>query len=127
MINSATGGIAAIKHFQTAKAKEQAKATKSNQKTAGEGNKGKSTSVDTLTGQKKVTMEQANQHSQQVVQQKAKQKRNFMEYLRKQDTSLGKVGDMDVGLQKKIAAQYTPSMRKKLMDEMDRASKGAKK
>ena len=54
-------------------------------------------------------------------QQKTK-RRNFMkDYLSKQETSLGgRVGDLPEHVQKKIAAQFSKSQRKEMMDRMDR-------
>lgn len=56
---------------------------------------------------------------------KTAQKRNFMEYLRKQpialgDTSSGTIGDLPKEAQKQIASQYTRSQRKTMMDRMDK-------
>lgn len=81
---------------------------------------------DALTHQRTVGMEQANQHSQQIAQQQTRQKRKFMEYLGREDSSLGRIGDLPENLQRAIAKQYTPSMRKKLMDRMDKERKGMK-
>lgn len=55
--------------------------------------------------------------------QQNKNRRKFMDYLRKQDTSLGKVGDLPPGIQKSIAKSYSASERKKLMDAADAAKK----
>lgn len=71
-------------------------------------------------GERQVSMEQANAHSDQIAQRQATQKRNFMDYLRDTDSSLGRIGDLPDHLQKQIAAQYTPGMRKKLMNSMDK-------
>ena len=47
-------------------------------------------------------------------------KRNFMEYLAKQPTSLGgTVGDLPPEAQKQIASQYTKSQKRTMMDKMD--------
>lgn len=49
------------------------------------------------------------------------QKRNFMEYLGKQPTSLGgTVSQLPPSLQQQIAKQYTSSQRKTMMDKMDK-------
>lgn len=69
-----------------------------------------------------VTMEQANQHAREKIMQQKTQRRNFMEYLGKQESSLGKVGDLPQSLQKQIAQQYTRSQRRTLMNKMDRES-----
>lgn len=68
----------------------------------------------------------ANAKAEKLKEAKAHQKesvrRNFMkDYLSKQPTSLGgTVGDLPIDLQKQIAAQYSKSQRKAMMDRMDR-------
>ena len=71
----------------------------------------------------------ANAKAEKLKKAKAHQKevaksvrRNFMkDYLSKQPTSLGgTVGDLPIDLQKQIAAQYSKSQRKAMMDKMDR-------
>lgn len=68
-----------------------------------------------------------NQHMTQVVKQQIVQKqkrRNFMEYLRNEPSSLGgKISDLPVDLQKQIADQYTKSQRRTMMDRIDRENK----
>lgn len=55
-----------------------------------------------------------------IIEAKKAQRRNFMEYLRKQPTDLGgTVGDLPINLQKQIASQFSKNARKKLMDKMD--------
>ena len=69
----------------------------------------------------------AKQNAQAEIQAKTTQRRNFMEYLKKQPTGLGvKVGELDPNLQKQIASKYTPSMRKKLMDAADKEANRGK-
>lgn len=52
---------------------------------------------------------------------KKTQKRNFMDYLAQQPTSLGgTVGDLPKDLQKQIASQYSVNQRRTMMDRMDR-------
>lgn len=58
---------------------------------------------------------------QQIEQRTAR--RNFMEYLKGQQTSLGNFGDLPDSIQKQIAKSYSAAERKKLMDEAD-AEKG---
>ena len=75
---------------------------------------------------------QANERAQDLRRNKEIQRkirRNFMrDYLSKQPTSLGgTIGDLPKNMQKQIASQYTPAQRKKLMDEVDRASQESKK
>ena len=58
---------------------------------------------------------------------KKTQKRNFMDYLSQQSTSLGgTVGELPKPLQKQIASQYTKSQRKTMMDRMDREANNGK-
>lgn len=76
--------------------------------------------------------EQANRRAQDLMQNKdmqRKTRRNFMrDYLSKQPLSFGgTVGDLPKDKQRQIASQYTPAQRKKLMDEVDRASRESKK
>lgn len=49
------------------------------------------------------------------IQQK-KTRRNFMDYLKEQSSSLGKVGDLPANIQKVIAKSYSAAERKKLLD-----------
>lgn len=71
--------------------------------------------------------EQAQQSSNNEVTAKKKQRRNFAEYLARQKLSIGgTVGDLPKTMQKQIAAQYTKSQRKKLMDEADREAQNGK-
>lgn len=54
----------------------------------------------------------------------AKSKRNFMEYLGKQETSLGgTVSELPPAMQKEIASQYSKSQRKSMMNRMDKEDK----
>ena len=54
-------------------------------------------------------------------------RRNFMDYLSKQTTSLGgTVGDLPKDLQKQIASQYSKSQRKAMMDRMDKEKANGK-
>lgn len=57
-------------------------------------------------------------------QEQKRTRRNFMDYLRRTETSLGgKVGEFAPDIQKQIASQYSPKQRKALMDQMDREAK----
>jgi Mg/Co/Ni transporter MgtE len=52
------------------------------------------------------------------------QRRNFMDYLKKLPTNYGvNVGSLSPDVQKKIAKTYTPSQRRKIMNEMDKGIK----
>lgn len=58
---------------------------------------------------------------------KREQRRNFMEYLKKQPTSFGgTVGDLPTAMQKQIASGYNKSQRKKLMDLADQEANNGK-
>ena len=58
---------------------------------------------------------------------KKTQRRNFMDYLSKQTTSLGgTVGELPMPMQKQIASQYSKSQRKTMMDRMDKEAKNGK-
>lgn len=64
--------------------------------------------------------ENANSKAKQVSQAKRSQRRNFMEYLRKEPISGGgTIGDLPPHVQKSLAKQYTKSQRKQLMDRED--------
>lgn len=60
-------------------------------------------------------------------QAKKTQRRNFMDYLAKQPTSLGgTVGDLSPELQKQIASQYSKKDRRNMMNRMDREAANGK-
>lgn len=75
--------------------------------------------------------QQAQQKAEQTKaakQQQVQKRRNFMEYLAKQETSLGgTVGELPVSMQKEIAKTYTKSQRRTMMDRMDREAKDGNK
>ena len=65
--------------------------------------------------------EQAAQKVKQVQQAKKAQRRNFIAYLGKMETSLGgTVAELPKNVQHEIAKTYTRSQRKTIMDRMDR-------
>lgn len=71
--------------------------------------------------------EQAMARQDRQKQAKKTQKKNFMDYLAKQPTSLGgTVGDLSPDLQKKIASQYDRNARKRMMNQMDREVRDGK-
>lgn len=71
--------------------------------------------------------EQAMARQDRQKQAKKAQKRNFMDYLAKQPTSLGgTVGDLSPDLQKKIASQYDRNARRRMMNQMDREARDGK-
>lgn len=75
------------------------------------------------------TAKQKQAQTQMEVQKEAKktQRRNFMDYLSKQTTSLGgTVGDLPKDLQKQVASQYSKSQRKAMMDRMDKEKANGK-
>lgn len=53
-------------------------------------------------------------------EEKRKTRRNFLDYMKDEPTSLGSsFGELDPALQKKIASQYSRAERKKIMDRKD--------
>ena len=75
----------------------------------------------------KVRQELAQKQMKQQQEAKKTQRRNFMDYLKKQPTSLGgTIGDLPENVQKQIASQYTKSQRKTMMDRMDKEAKNGK-
>ena len=56
-------------------------------------------------------------------EEKRKTRRNFLDYMKDEPTSLGATfGELDPALQKKIASQYSKSARKKIMDRKDESN-----
>lgn len=79
----------------------------------------------------KVKQELAQKQMKQQQEAKKTQRRNFMEYLKKQPisfggNSLGIVGDLPKEAQRQIASQYTKSQRKAMMDRMDKEKANGK-
>ena len=79
--------------------------------------KAKASAVNKLLEKQK----QAADKVKQVQQAKKTQRRNFMAYLGKMETSLGgTVAELPKSVQHEIAKTYTRSQRKTIMDRMDR-------
>lgn len=79
--------------------------------------------TDSLREKQKQAMARMSEQAQA----KKTQRRNFMNYLAQQPTSLGgTVGDLPKSLQKQVASQYTRSQRKTMMDRMDEEAKNGK-
>ena len=75
----------------------------------------------------KVKQELAQKQMKQQQEAKKTQRRNFMDYLAKQPSSLGgTIGELPKSMQKEIASQYTKSQRKTMMDRMDKEAKNGK-
>ena len=75
----------------------------------------------------KVKQELAQKQMKQQQEAKKTQRRNFMDYLSKQTTSLGgTVGELPMPIQKQMASQYSKSQRKTMMDRMDKEAKNGK-
>ena len=79
----------------------------------------------------KVKQELAQKQMEQQQEAKKTQRRNFMDYLRKQPISLGgtnsgTIGDLPEKAQRQIASQYTRSQRKAMMDRMDKEKANGK-
>lgn len=108
MIGSASHAVRAVGAYQALKAKNDAAATK-----GAEG-----------TSPQAQARDRAMQSAANEQQAKSTQRRNFLEYLKKQPTSLGgTIGQLPSEMQKKIASQYTKSQRKRIMDAMDKEKK----
>lgn len=74
-----------------------------------------------------VKQELAQKQMKQQQEAKKTQRRNFMDYLAKQPTSLsGTIGELPKPMQKQIASQYSKSQRKTMMDRMDKEAKNGK-
>lgn len=68
--------------------------------------------------------DRARQNAANEIEAKKVQRRNFMEYLKKEPTNFGgTIGDLPPQAQKQIASQYTKSQRRTLMNKMDKESK----
>lgn len=118
MIGSASHAVMAVKGYQALKNKKQAEATK---KTAAE-----ATTMRGPSPQDKAA-DRARQSAANEMDAKKKQKRSFMEYLKKEPISLGgKVGDLSPAMQKQVASQYTKSQRQRLMDLRDKEAQNGK-
>ena len=75
----------------------------------------------------KVKQELAQNQMKQQQEAKRTQRRNFMDYLAKQSSSLGgTIGELPESTQKQIASQYSKSQRKTMMDRMDKEAKNGK-
>lgn len=121
MISSGSRAVMAVKAYQTLKAKQLATAQKAEAKELAK--------VQNGTGRASVQAQaaaRAKQSAADAIEAKKAQRRDFMEYLKKQPSSLGVIGDLDPALQKKIAKQYTPSMRKRIMDAADKEGRNGK-
>lgn len=67
----------------------------------------------------------AKQSADNAIEAKKAQRRNFMDYLGKQSTSLGgTVSQLPPAMQKQIASQYTKSQRRTMMNRMDKEAQG---
>lgn len=114
MIGSASHAVMAAKGYSELKKKEAEKVQQDAAKIA----KSAGSSPQAQAAQT------AKQSAANEVEAKRTQKRNFIEYLKKQPTSLGgTVGDLPPAMQKQVASQYTKSQRKRLMDLADREGK----
>lgn len=75
----------------------------------------------------KVRQELAQKQMKQQQEAKKTQRRNFMDYLKKQPTSFGgTIGDLPEHVQKQLASQYSKSQRKAMMDRMDKEKANGK-
>lgn len=124
MIGSASHAIMAVKGYQALRNKQQAAAAK--EKAKREAAQQKISQRQPAASPQQMAAQKAAQSVANAIEAQKTQRRNFMEYLKKQPSSLGQIGDLDPALQKKIAAAYSPAMRKRLMDAADREVKNGK-
>lgn len=118
MLGTVSGTITAVKALQ-----EKAVKTKAAQaKAAAKQVKAQTASPATASPQA-MAAQKAQQSMENAVEAKRTQRRNFMEYLKKQPSSLGQIGNLPTDVQKQIAKQYTPSQRQRLMDLADASKK----
>lgn len=122
MLGSASRAVMAVKGYNALKAKQQRAAGQEAAKTAS----GLIPSAPTAISPQERAAQRAKQSATNAVQAKSKQRRNFMSYLADTPSSLGRVGDLDPTLQKKIAQGYSSSMRKRIMDAADKEAKNGK-
>lgn len=114
MIGSASRAVVAVRGYQMLKQKQTAAAAKEKAKKAAAKQKQATQKLSTVSPQK-MAADKAKQSVANAIEAKQTQQRDFMEYLKKQPSSLGTIGDLDPELQKKIADAYTPAMRNQLM------------
>lgn len=115
MIGSASHAVMAVKGYQALLGKKTAQQEKQ-AAAASKGMKGTSPQAQAA--------DSARQSAANAIEAKKVQRRNFMEYLKKQPTNFGgTIGDLPPQAQKQIASQYTKSQRRTLMNNMDKESK----
>lgn len=115
MLGTIAGGVRSVAFAQRIGEEKKAKQAKNGQ--------ADSSTQAGLSPQQQAA-DKAAQSAANAIEAKKTQKRNFMDYLKKQPTSLGgTVGELDPQMQKQIASQYTKSQRKRLMDMADRGEK----
>lgn len=122
MIGSASHAIRSVKTYEAIKARRIAESAKEGATAA----TGMVPAAPSGISPQQQAAAKAQQSVKNAIEAKKIQRRNFMDYLSRQPSSLGTVGDLDPALQKKIAASYSPSMRKRLMDAADREAKNGK-
>lgn len=77
--------------------------------------------TDYLEARQKLAEQKAQSNLQLEQKRISKSKRNFMEYLGRQETSLGgTVSQLPLNMQKQIASQYSRSQRQSMMNRMDK-------
>lgn len=118
VIGSASKAVMAVKGYQELKARKAAQA----EKVAVSQNKMAGSSPQAQAAQT------AKQSAANAIEAKKTQRRNFMEYLKNEPTSLGgTVGQLPPAMQKQVASQYTKSQRRSMMDRMDREAGNGRK
>lgn len=124
IIGSAHKAVLTVKAYKLMEEKKAAAAAKKPAREAKESaknaQKGSGTSVQ------KMASDRAKQSAADAVEAKKQQRRDFMQYLSMQPSSLGTVGSLPQGIQKQIAGHYTPTQRKALMDRVDKEKANGK-
>lgn len=120
MIGSASHAAMVVKGYQTLREKKAAAAVKAQSKST-------PSNMQQSGSPQEIAAQRARQSVKNAIAAKKEQKRRkFSEYLAKQPSSIGKVGDLPPNVQKEIAKQYSPRQRQQLMNDMDEEAKHGK-
>lgn len=118
MLGSASHAVMAVRGYQAIQEKKIAAEEK---KKDTEKKKTTPSPVQTTASPQQMAADKARQSADNAIAAKKQQrKRRFADYLAKQPSSVGTVGNLPQDLQAQIARQYTPSQRRRLMDRMDK-------
>lgn len=119
MIGSASRAVVAVKAYQNLKTRKAIAAEKGKARQAQAAQK-------VSQSPQQMAAEKARQSAANAIKARADQRRSFMDYLKNQPTSLGKVGDLPDHIQKQIAKQITPNERQRMMKQMEEEAKRGK-